>query len=363
MTGCVMIYGVTGFSGAAIARRLREAGVDIILAARNEPRLRALASTLESPFRAFDLRDPATIAGALADIRVVVHAAGPFVQTAAPMIEACLRSGTHYLDLAGEWPVFALAQRRGAEAAATGVMLLPGAGFSIAVTDCLLAHAARRCPDTVGLRLAVAQPMVVSRGTFRTSLELTSGSVLVRRDGAVSETRVGELRRTFNFGSGDRECIAVSWPDVITGQQTTGIANIETYLEAPPPFELLYRSGALAAEIVGERKVRMALSPLGELWPERPSPAAQRRAVNAVVVEAVDPWRRVTRFGLHTTDGYGITTAIVQAMIERVLSGDWRPGFQTPANMYGPDFVVDLGCAWPYDATVGAITPRLSAQP
>ncbi len=358
-----MIYGATGFSGAAIARRLREAGVDVILAARNEPRLRALASALDSPFRAFDLRDPAIIAGALADVEVVVHAAGPFVQTAAPMMEACLRSGTHYLDLAGEWPVFALAQGRGAEAAAVGVMLLPGAGFSIAVTDCLLAHAARRCPDTVRLRLAVAQPTVVSRGTFRTSLELTSGKVLVRQQGVVSETRVGSLRHTFNFGSGDRECIAVSWPDVITGQQTTGISNIETYLEAPPPFELVYRSGAMAAEVLGERSVRTALSPLGNLWPERPSPIAQLQAVNAVVVEAVDPWRRVTRFGLHTTDGYGITTTIVQAMVDRVLTGEHRPGFQTPAGMYGPDFVVELGCAWAYDATVGAITPRSSTPP
>ena len=356
-----MIYGATGFSGAAIARRLRETGVDVILAARNEPRLRALASALDSPFRTFDLRDPARITGALADVEVVVHAAGPFVRTAAPMIEACLRSGTHYLDLAGEWPVFALAQRRGAEAAAAGVMLLPGAGFSIAVTDCLLAHAARRCPDMVRLRLAVAQPTVVSRGTFRTSLELTSGRVLVRREGAVGDARVGSLRRTFNFGSGDRECIAVSWPDVITGQQTTGIANIETYLEAPPSFELLYRSGALAAEALGEQQARTALSLLGNLWPERPSPTAQHRAVNAVVVEAVDPWRRVTRFGLHTTDGYGITTTIAQAMVDRVLAGERRPGFQTPAGMYGPDLVVNLGCAWPYDAGVGAITPRSSA--
>ena len=357
-----MIYGATGFSGAAIARRLREAGVDIILAARNEPRLRELASALESPFRAFDLRDPAAIAGVLADVQVVVHAAGPFVRTAAPMIEACLRSGTHYLDLAGEWPVFALAQRRGAEAAAAGVMLLPGAGFSIAVTDCLLAHAAMRCPDAIGLRMAVALPMVVSRGTFRTTLELTAGRVLVREAGALIAGRVGGLRRTFNFGSGERESIAVSWPDVITAHQTTGIANIETYLEASPPFELLYRSGALAAEMLGEPTVRRALSPLGKLWPERPSVAAQQRAVNAVVVEAIDPWRRVTRFGLHTTDGYGITTTIVQAMVDRVLAGVHRPGFQTPAGMYGPDFVVDLGCAWPYDATVGAITPRTSAM-
>lgn len=362
MTGRVMVYGATGFSGAAIARRLRETGVDIILAARNEPPLRELAAALESPFRVFDLRDAAVIARALADVQVVVHAAGPFVHTAAPMIEACLRSGSHYLDIAGEWPVFALAQRRGIEAAKTGIMLMPGAGFSIAVTDCLLAHAARRCPDAVRLRLAVAQPMVVSRGTFRTTLELTAGSALVREEGVVIPARVGG-RRTFNYGSGERESIAVSWPDVITGQQTTGVGNIETYLEAPAPFELLYRSGALAAEALGERNLHGMLWPLGRLWPDQPSSAAQQRAVNALVVEAVDPWRRVTRFGFHTADGYGITTTIVAAIVARVLTGVHRTGFLTPAGMYGADFVTNLGCAWPYDATVGVVTPRGAPPP
>ena len=37
---------------------------------------------------------------------VVLHAAGPFEQTAAPMLAACLGAGAHYLDLSGEWPGF-----------------------------------------------------------------------------------------------------------------------------------------------------------------------------------------------------------------------------------------------------------------
>ena len=348
-----MIYGANGFSGAAIARRLRETGKDVILAGRNEPRLRHLAALLDSPYRVFDLRNAAGIVSALSDIELVLHAAGPFVQTAAPMVEACIRSATHYLDLAGEWPVFALAQRRGPEAAAAGIMLMPGAGFSIVITDCLLAHAARCRPDAVRLRLAVAQPTVVSRGTFRTTLELASGRVLVREGGAVTSAPVGGLRRTFNFGAGERESIGVSWPDVITGQQSTGVASIETYLEAPAPFELAYRSGALAADAIGEQALRTAISPLGALWPDRPDRAAQRRAVNAAVVEAVDPWRRVTRFGVHTPDGYGVTTTIVQSIVERVLAGDRRPGFQTPSGVFGPEFATDLGCAWPYDASIG----------
>ena len=45
-----------------------------------------------------------------------MHAAGPFIVTAPPMLEACLRAGTHYLDVSGELPVFQEALGRESEA-------------------------------------------------------------------------------------------------------------------------------------------------------------------------------------------------------------------------------------------------------
>jgi len=54
--------------------------------------------------RVFGLDDPAGIDRALKDVAVVLSCAGPFKYTAEPLVEGCLRSRAHYLDINGEDP-------------------------------------------------------------------------------------------------------------------------------------------------------------------------------------------------------------------------------------------------------------------
>jgi len=345
-----MVYGANGFSGRAIAGRLRDAGHDPVLGGRNGREIGAVAGALGLEHRVFDLRDPEAVAGGMAGVGVLLNAAGPFIETAPPLIEACLGARAHYLDLAGEWPVFDLALRRGPESAAGGVMLMPGAAFSIVVSDCILAHAVAQVPDAVLLRVASAQAPL-SRGSVLSAIALMSPDVLVRRGGAVTKVPVGQLTKTFNFGAGERACVAVSGPDVVTGQQTTGVGAIETYLEAPLAWRLAYEAGAVALKLGGRKAVAGAMRRASRGWPEHPSPATIAAARGAVVVETVDPWRRTRRFGLRTMDGYSVTVAAAKAIVERVVGGDFTPGFQTPAGRYGAGLIVSLGCAWTYDAS------------
>jgi short subunit dehydrogenase-like uncharacterized protein len=350
MNGAVLVYGATGFSGDAIAVRLINAGHNVVLAGRNAAGVEARARELHAPARVFDLRDPQRVEAGLAGIAVVLHAAGPFQDTASPMMDACVRMGVHYLDLSGEWPVFAEAQRRGPEAEAAGVMLMPGVGSTIVVSDCLMATAKKAAPGTRAFRIAHAYPRVVSRGTLRSALGLAPAGLISRRGGAVRWTPAGAPPRWFNFGEGERKCLAVSAPEVITGQHTTGIGNIELYLEASVPVEIAAGAGALAVDLFGPRLIQASRCPLAALWPQRPTQAAQHQAWLAVVVEAEDPWRRLTRFGLRTLDGYSVTTDTAQAVVERVLAGEHPPGFQTPAGAFGPELIRDLGCVQSYDA-------------
>ncbi len=345
MTRRLMVYGATGFSGRMLAGQLREGGRDLVLAGRNSARLEALAAALRVPCRVFDLSDLQRIEHGLADIGVLVNAAGPFIETAPVLIEACLATRTHYLDLAGEWPVFAMAQGRGREAAAQSVMLMPGAGFAIVASDCLLAHASAAAEDTVLLRLAISQPSVMSRGTFRSVLSLTSRSALVRRAGELISLPAGQLERNFDFGDGLRTAMAVSWPDVLTGQQTTGVASIEVYAEADWFARALYQGGALAARIFDDAAVQRALPWLGALWPAAPDPAALQQAGHVLVAEAVDRWRRSRFFRLRTCDGYTFSTLAVDAIAARVLAGETAPGFHTPAGLYGAQLIAEIGCA------------------
>src|ERR1044071_783233 len=129
-----MIYGANGYTGALIAREAVRRGHRPILAGRNAAEVEALARELGGESRVFGLDKIDITKGGLA-----LHCAGPFVLTSAPMVDACLRAGAHYLDITGEIPVFESILERHAEAFARGVTLLPGVGFDVVPTDCLAA--------------------------------------------------------------------------------------------------------------------------------------------------------------------------------------------------------------------------------
>ena len=52
------------------------------------------------------LDDAKELSEALKDIACVVHMAGPFAATSTPMLNACLATQTHYVDITGEIEVF-----------------------------------------------------------------------------------------------------------------------------------------------------------------------------------------------------------------------------------------------------------------
>src|SRR5450755_3842211 len=57
MTGNILIYGASGYTGKLIARTARERGLKPILAGRNLEKVRAVAEPLDLPWRKFDLAD------------------------------------------------------------------------------------------------------------------------------------------------------------------------------------------------------------------------------------------------------------------------------------------------------------------
>lgn len=347
MNGRALLYGSTGYTGRLVARRLAGAGVDVVLSGRDAEGVRAIAEPLGLTWTAFDLDDAEAAQRALAGADVVLHAAGPYEKTAAPMIAACLRAATHYLDLSGEWPTFVDAMAGDIQAREAGIMVLPGVGLTIVATDCLLALAVQAQPDAVKLRIGISKAQVISRGSVATAATLLSPDVIIRRNGELTSVPAGRLTHAFDFGEGLREAVAMSWADVVTGGFTTGVGDIEVYSEMDWPQRVSYRASSMAMAITGARPWRALGGVLAAAWPEAPSEENRRRAEFVMVAEAVDPWRRVSRVRLRTLDGYTVSEFTAAAAVQRVLAGDWSPGFQTPARVFGAGFIFDHGCAWP----------------
>jgi short subunit dehydrogenase-like uncharacterized protein len=144
--GTWMLYGAAGYTGALIAQPARERGHRPVLAGRTALAVAALAERLDLPHRAVALDDPAGLNAALAGVDLVLNAAGPFLHTAAPLAQACLAAGVHYLDIGNELQVFRTLYDLDQRARRAGVTIMPGVGFGVVATNCL----ARHVSDTVG---------------------------------------------------------------------------------------------------------------------------------------------------------------------------------------------------------------------
>src|SRR5437763_11984740 len=141
-----LLYGANGYTGELIARRAVAGGGRPVLAARRAAEVGRLAAELGLDHRVFGLEDARAVDRGLDGMAAVLHCAGPFSRTAAPMAEGCLRGRAHYLDITGEIEVFEALAARGEEARRAGVTLLPGVGIDVVPSDGLAAHPPRRLP-------------------------------------------------------------------------------------------------------------------------------------------------------------------------------------------------------------------------
>jgi short subunit dehydrogenase-like uncharacterized protein len=337
----LLIYGATGYSGRLIARAACAAGLRPCLAGRRARPLGELAETLGVEHRVIGLDDPAALARALEGVQAVIHAAGPFAATAAPMVEGCLMTGVHYLDITGEVKVIEGIVARDAEARQRRIMLMPGVGFEVVASDCLAAHVARRLPGADRLALGLAGFAVLSRGSARTLVGMGDCGVM-RRDGVLRPVPLGSLRRRFDYGAGERTSLNVSWADVTTAYYTTGIPNIETYVEGTALVTGLLWAHRALAPLLGTAAWQAWAGAWMALLP--PGPTAAERAARrmAIVAEATDRHGRQAVARLATPEAYTFTAVTALAIARRVLAGDLEIGFQTPARVYGSDFVLGI---------------------
>lgn len=149
------------------------------------------------------------------------------------MVESCLRTRTHYLDITGEIAVFEALAAQDGEAKAAGIMLLPGAGFDVVPSDCLAAHLKARLPSATRLILGLRGLGRTSRGTATTVVENIHRGGLVRHNGVLTPVPAAWKTRQIDLGRGLVTAVLVPWGDVSTAYYSTGIPNIEVYMALP----------------------------------------------------------------------------------------------------------------------------------
>lgn len=343
MTSPWILYGATGYTGRLVAERALASGERPILAGRGEASVAALGEELDLPWRAFPLTDPGSLRANLADAAAVLSCAGPFVHTSRPLVEACLATGTHYLDVTGEIPVFEAVLGRAEEARAAGLSLLPGVGFDVVPTDCLAAKLAAALPGAVTLELAFASlGGGFSPGTLKTMIESLPHLGAVRRDGRIVGVPAAFDDQTIAFSCGPRRAVTIPWGDVSTAFHSTGIPNIRVYTAMPPRRIAWLRRLRLLAPLAGTALIKRMLADLVEA--RIAGPAAEQRDSGRTCLwgRAADADGAAVTLTLDTPEGYSFTADAAVECLRRLLAGEVEPGAWTPSRAFGADFVDGL---------------------
>jgi saccharopine dehydrogenase (NAD+, L-lysine-forming) len=334
-----MLYGANGFTGRLTAALAASRGEKPVLAGRSADRVAAIARSTGLDHVVFDLGDPAAVTGALKDIDAVVHMAGPFSATSRPMVDACLKTRTHYLDITGEISVFEDVLGRDSEAKEAGVVLMPGAGFDVVPTDCMAAMLSDRLPGATHLELAIWGLGEASVGTTKTAIENLHKGGRARIEGALRAVPMGWKRREFPFARGSREAVSVPWGDVCTAWYTTGIPNITVYMALPRSMTRWFGVMQTMRFALRPRFVQNMMKRRAERTVKGPSERHRATGWSEIWGEVRHPDGRRVTGTLTTPEGYTHTADAALRIVQRVCAGDVEPGAVTPAGALGSDFV------------------------
>ncbi len=336
-----LIYGANGYTGKLIASLAVEKGLKPVLAGRNSAEIRELATELGLESIVFGLEDEDKIVEGIEPFIAVLHCAGPFSITSQPMIRACLKAETHYLDITGEIDVFEFAASKNDEAKSAGIVLMPGVGFDVVPSDCLAAHLASRLPEADHLELAFKGAGGISKGTAITMMENFHKGGVIRENGELKKVPTAYESRKIFFGPKELMATTIPWGDVSTAYYSTGIPNIKVFTAVKPKvikfMELSNSIGwLLKMEPVKkfiERRIRKSISgPSKEVRESGRSILWGKAYHNNISVEAT----------LTTCEGYQLTAMTAVGSVEKLLNQRIFAGFKTPSMAFGSDFILEF---------------------
>ncbi len=344
MKNKVLIYGANGYTGELIARFARDFSIEPILAGRTETTIVQVAQRYNLPYHIFSLDDKASLLHALKHVAVVIHAAGPFHYTAKQMVEACIETGTHYLDINGDISVFEFIKRYDAKAKAAQVMLLPGSGFDVVPTDCIAYALKEQVPDATHLEIAFLPRGGggVSHGTAKTMAGKAGEGGCVRENGAITRKPLGHKGKWINISGKRLFAMSIPWGDIATAHVSTGIPNIITFTGMKPSVYRILKFQFLFNWLLRTTWMRDIIQNKINNRPAGPTDAQRSNGKTYVWAQVRNAQGETKATAIQTSDGYTVTYEACLIIAKKILNGVFKTGYQTPASAYGKELVFEL---------------------
>lgn len=141
----VVLYGASGFTGKQtvqyFAGNVHPSELRWAIAGRNQQSLEAAREQAGANAKSIDVlvadsQDQEALDKIISQTRILLSTAGPFALYGNKVVDACVRFGTHYVDITGETPwVKDLIDRYDQQAASNGTRIIPCCGFDSVPSD------------------------------------------------------------------------------------------------------------------------------------------------------------------------------------------------------------------------------------
>jgi len=334
-----MIYGAYGFTGQLVVEEALRRGHRPLLAGRDKMRLDRVAERYGLHARAFPLENGDAMRAHLSGMACVLHAAGPFATTGAPLIEACLDTSTNYADLSGEHHHLCTVEALDAEAKHAGIALLTGAGFGVTFGDCLARRTMNLLPDATHLRLSVAAENAQTTPALRrTVMEVLAQGGYAIEGGEQKRRPLAHQRWTIGNGNSALSFAAAPLGELAALRRSTGVTNIVVGRPMPMSAALILRT--LSTPIQSATQSALQLREIHRLLSrenssrDRPVSKGSSGRRSSLWLEARNASGTSITSRLDTGEGYAATAVAALANIEALLNHR-LVGAMTPGLAFG----------------------------
>jgi short subunit dehydrogenase-like uncharacterized protein len=234
----VTVFGAYGHTGKFVVAELLKRGLIPILSGRSENKLKDMCIKYPSlEMRLASIDDPNSIDNALKDSIAVINCAGPFLDTAIPIIESALRKSVHYLDVTAEQKcVIDIYEKFSEQALNKEIVIIPAIAFFGGLADLLATSAMGDWTKANIIDIAIAldswMPTIGTRLTGKRNINkrLTFSKNKLEFISDPLPTRKWEFSKPF----GSQDVIAFPLTEIITISKHLLVNEINTYINLTP---------------------------------------------------------------------------------------------------------------------------------
>jgi short subunit dehydrogenase-like uncharacterized protein len=259
-----------------------------------------------------------------------------------PMVEACIQTNTHYLDITGEYEIFEKLHALSGDAIESKIMVMPGAGFDVVPSDCLAAKLNNKLPNADALQLAFTSTGGgLSRGTAKTMIEGSHEGQRYRHQRKLATKPLASSTLNVDYGEFKQPSVGISWGDIVTAYISTEIPNIEVFTGTTEKQIGQMKWMGRLRFLLKQHWIKSILKK--QIDKKKPGPSLEKRVNGKMHL-----WGKISNenesveMRLTTPNGYSLTAKTAVLIAEKILKGDFKPGYQTPSMAYGSDLILEV---------------------